>query len=324
MKLWPTGQARGLFRTSTASMHPQGSPHISSFLAALNDGSDRVLTVNGIFRNHVYLHYPSNRACDPGMMVLTRAGAAFGPLSLEVADLDALPLFPRQQGSWRDGAIQMGSASLEIASAMIVDTAVCRPDVREDRPRLWLSLFDQLSRWISCAETPSTVIAELLDDGPSDPAAMAVDQMLRSGVRRCDPALLAGATLSLAGLGQGLTPSGDDFLAGLMMAAFGNLDDPSSICLPVLEAARGRTSDLSWAFLHAAAHGHATAPWRALIRTADAPFALAACCDAIVRYGASSGEDMLCGFMWGLQAIHDHPHRRFIVPLHALSGSSRV
>ena len=76
--------------------------------------------------------------------------------------------------------------------------------------------------------------------------------------RRGDAAVVGTAARRLIGLGPGQTPSGDDLLAGLIVASR-RLDpaDPrwDAFAAALVAAARGRTTDLGFARLRYAAEG---------------------------------------------------------------------
>ncbi len=121
---------------------------------------------------------------------------------------------------------------------------------------------------------------------------------------------MAAAVTSLCGLGPGLTPAGDDWLAGWLLAL--RLQPPQArhrgLTLnmargAVQTAAATRTNTLSRAFLNCAAAGEIDAHWQALLDAlidgSDAQIAAAA--SRILAQGATSGADMLAGFLMGLQ-----------------------
>jgi hypothetical protein len=113
-------------------------------------------------------------------------------------------------------------------------------------------------------------------------------------------ARLRQASSQLAGLGGGLTPSGDDFLTGVMLWAWLAHPTPNDFCTPIAEAAEGRTTTLSMAFLCAAARGECSAAWQALLKAlthkGDAEVARVA--ENVLAHGATSGADALAGFLW--------------------------
>ena len=137
-------------------------------------------------------------------------------------------------------------------------------------------------------------------------ACAAIDGLLHS-YQAGDLARVGGFAARLAGLGPGLTPAGDDWLAGWLVglrAAAAMNGDPSALDVQavgrtVVSSARSRTSRLSLAFLQAAADGAVAQPWHDLLAAlADAdPTPLRHAAAEIMRHGATSGSDMLAGFL---------------------------
>jgi hypothetical protein len=123
-----------------------------------------------------------------------------------------------------------------------------------------------------------------------------------------NPVPLQMGARRLAGLGGGLTPSGDDFLCGVMLWAWLAHPTPHLFCHPLLEAASGRTTALSAAFLRAAARGECSAAWHRLLaalagrqreqQAADACEQLEPAVRDVLSFGRTSGGDTLAGFLW--------------------------
>ncbi|MEA3337933.1 MAG: DUF2877 domain-containing protein [Chloroflexota bacterium] len=121
----------------------------------------------------------------------------------------------------------------------------------------------------------------------------------------------------LAGLGPGLTPAGDDWLAGWLVGlravgSMGLSDVPlaaEQVGKTVIKAARGRTSDFSLAFLEMAATGAVSQPWHDLLEALSSadPVPIRHAASEIMRRGATSGSDMLAGFL----AAFDEPDNDF-------------
>lgn len=118
-------------------------------------------------------------------------------------------------------------------------------------------------------------------------------------------------TSSLAGFGPGLTPAGDDFLAGLLLAlALTHLyrPDPEAAAAAnlVLDTALPRTNEISATYLQAAHAGEAAEAWHpllsALLRGEDTE--LPQLVSDVVAVDEPSGADMLAGFLAGLYAAH--------------------
>jgi hypothetical protein len=121
-----------------------------------------------------------------------------------------------------------------------------------------------------------------------------------------DRAALARAISAMCGLGPGLTPAGDDWLAGWLLGLhlapdLTGLGDLSGL---VLEIAAHRTTTLSRAFLECAAAGEADAAWHALLAAlagGSTEVRMSDCARAILCHGATSGAAMLAGFLVGIE-----------------------
>jgi len=123
-----------------------------------------------------------------------------------------------------------------------------------------------------------------------------------------DLAAVRAAASALSGLGPGLTPAGDDFLAGLMLALWAG-DHPmrESLCHAIWSGTCERTTKLAGAYLAAAAQGGCDEKWHDLLRalatpTAQARAAVRRAAGRIRDFGATSGTDTLMGFAMGLDA----------------------
>jgi hypothetical protein len=156
-------------------------------------------------------------------------------------------------------------------------------------------------------------LAGLADDGDATPllrrARPGVEQLVESLARRSPAGVLAAAE-PLLGLGPGLTPSGDDFLAGFLGMAL--LSAPSAAPLLqgvgpcILDLAETRTTLLSRAFLAHALRGALAPPLDGLAaamldgadRSAVARAARAAC-----TLGHTSGMDTVTGMVFALRAL---------------------
>lgn len=136
--------------------------------------------------------------------------------------------------------------------------------------------------------------------------------LLADALRSGDAAVAGRAAHDLAGLGPGLTPSGDDVLAGALLAT-AVLAPPESAPLRgrIMASARGRTTRISEAYLEAAASGDAGEAWHRLVaglrgeRDGDDEGAtgLRAAVRGILAFGETSGADMLTGFLLAAEAL---------------------
>lgn len=109
---------------------------------------------------------------------------------------------------------------------------------------------------------------------------------------------------ALSGLGPGLTPSGDDLLAGLALglrASLGAL--PPAFETAIRAAVIGRTTDLAAARVRHAAAGHPDEHTHSLLTALmmnTSGSALPAAVRKLLEYGHSSGADTLVGLLVGV------------------------
>jgi len=149
--------------------------------------------------------------------------------------------------------------------------------------------------------------------GPAKGAGAALASILASAFRDALGSLRAGwagdaerlreAAAGLSGLGGGLTPSGDDFLAGVMIGAWLAHPSPDAFCRVLVEAAAPRTTVLSAAFLRAAARGECSAAWQRLLAALAEGEGVAEAAQSVLAQGASSGADTLAGFLWAAAPV---------------------
>lgn len=146
----------------------------------------------------------------------------------------------------------------------------------------------------------STVTSETLR------AARAPAKLLIIGLAMADGGLCLKGAEDLAGLGTGLTPAGDDWLVGCVLAAWAGFPhlEARAIAAGAAETAARHTTPLSAAWLRAAARGECNAAWHILFEallTNHEPLIHRAAC-AITRQGHTSGADALAGFVATLTA----------------------
>jgi len=159
------------------------------------------------------------------------------------------------------------------------------------------------------AVTPAEVlrsVAVLRDRvaGPPDPG-------LGRALAGRDPGAVLGAALTVVGRGDGLTPAGDDLVAGAL-AGYGligtALGDPETARLvgavagPLDRAARERTTSLSAALLRHACRGEVADPAAGMLRALAGRGDPAAACEALCAVGHSSGPALAAGLLIGAAA----------------------
>ncbi|MGW4637426.1 DUF2877 domain-containing protein [Sphaerisporangium sp. NPDC004334] len=116
----------------------------------------------------------------------------------------------------------------------------------------------------------------------------------------------------LMGLGPGLTPSGDDMLAGMLVALRrlgGAADVERAVWLAdwlaatVAFDARTRTTPISATLLHCAAQGQACAEALAVLRAVAGHQSLEPAVRGLLRLGHTSGADLAWGLRAGMAAV---------------------
>ena len=161
------------------------------------------------------------------------------------------------------------------------------------------------------ASAPARSLAFLIDDGGGRTFASAFEKelarRLSAGVARLAHGELGGGAAQIRGLGYGLTPSGDDFLAGFLLGMHA-LEMAAGIDLAaerhtIREAARG-ANPFSEAMLRSAAEGRcferAMSLIRALFEGAEADVERHT--RSLFAVGASSGADLGVGLLFACGA----------------------
>ena len=131
---------------------------------------------------------------------------------------------------------------------------------------------------------------------------------------QCDVAGVGEAARGLAGLGPGLTPSGDDTLGGFagvlaLLSTQLSVDavPRSHLASIIVNAARPRTTKLSVTLLEHAARGEMAEQVGELLTALALPVeesdAVLYAADRVLAYGACSGGDTLLGLLLGLRVV---------------------
>ncbi len=114
---------------------------------------------------------------------------------------------------------------------------------------------------------------------------------------------LTPALISLLGYGHGLTPSGDDFLLGVLFALENQAHPRRDELIVALNPLLGRTTDISAAMLKLGAVGHYGE--RLLQLAAARGDDIFTAIEQVADYGHSSGHDMLCGVRYALSLARE-------------------
>lgn len=253
-----------------------------------------------------------------GLLSFVDGRNRMGPFSLEVEltpaevgfDHRSVPLPLVFEDETR---IRLGGKTLDLTSAEIWNP---RPGWSALSTARWQPEFIPVILTRLRASAPSDSLACVVDLLTAHPARPDTDSRSLQGlprlaaVRACIRLCLAlaedelpgvaAASAALAGLGPGLTPSGDDFLIGVVFGIQSGLP-PSlakTLASTISRASGGRTNKISGAWLAAAVEGQAVQAWHDLVKSilsADV-VRVDRACQELLGVGHTSGADALAGF----------------------------
>lgn len=116
---------------------------------------------------------------------------------------------------------------------------------------------------------------------------------------------LAEGLERLIGLGPGLTPSGDDFLAGVVMGLYktGREDEAAWLANFFYRTAQTRVTDISLAFYRALSEGLVAEPYLQFLKAIGTGEALSLerLLNRVSLHGATSGWDTITGMLFGFR-----------------------
>jgi hypothetical protein len=229
----------------------------------------------------------------------------------------ALGLAPGQPAWWQADRIDLPGAGLTLGlSGATVWDARFAPAGGLTAARLARGVRE-LRRVVLDAAPEAPLTALLGPAAPGPPGSPLVSRLrgplhdLVLGAVLGEPGRVAAAAREIAGLGPGLTPSGDDvligFLAGLVPGglAVGLAAGHRHVVTALVGAAGPRMSVLGRVWLHHAARGEVAEPLHRLLGAmlGPSPAALAPAAAPLLALGATSGPDLAVGLLAGLDAL---------------------
>lgn len=317
----PAGAGSGLVEIvnpgGQLSSHGHWRASTGSTLALAQCASATTGEVLAVFPNVVYLRTEAG-------VVLALSGRTIplGPLSISLempstAFREWLP--PNARVRLQPGRIILDNTVVSLEGSTPWDP--CLPaeafaGASVDMPRSLEVLRETLHH-----AAPRGSLAFLLE-GDESPMASETEALVLRRAALAAPPILAGlasavatgdhesfriAAASLAGLGGGFTPAGDDFLMGMALAVWVSLPRgrARSLARAIAEAAAPRTATVSAAYLRAAAQGVASVPWHELVQAVlddDMP-GVRSRVEMLCTVGHTSGADSLAGFVSALQTL---------------------
>jgi len=217
------------------------------------------------------------------------------------------------------GRLQVGPLEIDLADARLWDPVPDWPAIHQvfANPAPLAELAA-----LAAGRGPAGSLLELFEpvrQAPAQPSAVFSRACqgafeLVAGLRSGGTETAVAGARRLAGLGGGLTPAGDDFILGVLLASWAGLYGAGAErqAGPIVEAVAPRTTLLSAAYLRAAARGECSAYWHGLFAAllkADAA-ELRQALATLLAVGHTSGADALAGFLAGplaLPALAIHP-----------------
>jgi hypothetical protein len=214
------------------------------------------------------------------------------------------------------GLLTAGRLHILLGEADLWDPSLPWARLREQRDAMEASM-GVLSAWLKTFAPPGSFAPLLRDDlaGKANAGKMAQAMLERAQepARNLTRALAAGDAESavasasqLAGLGGGLTPSGDDFIIGAMYGVrlVADMAWAEDVSRRMAESAGQKTVRISQAWLEAAARGEASMTWHRLCAAVldGDPERMQRTTRELLAVGHTSGADALTGFLSVLKA----------------------
>lgn len=221
------------------------------------------------------------------------------------------------------GVVRIDPVEIDLTGAVVWDAAL--PPWPAEQGNTLRDHLPMLRRLLE-AEAPEGGLARAVTGReartPLETRAVPAISDMGRGLRSRDALLASRCAAALAGLGPGLTPSGDDVLVGCLLAfAVLPADGADTLRRAIVSAAGGRTTRISAAYLDAAARGEASEAWHQLLAALAVNDAgrIASATRGVMTFGETSGSDMLAGFVLATEALPclppliersaDHPRR---------------
>jgi uncharacterized protein YukE len=239
-----------------------------------------------------------NLLADDGTLVaLVSEVHGNGPFHLVVPQARFETIAPATTVKWRAGQIELPHLTIDLHTARPWHPQL--PHLTNPVTKAPLSPYKTVAIMRSPLYRGSAVVTNRAQQGIHG---------LRQGIAQGDDELLRQGVTALAGLGPGLTPAGDDFLIGLLVAlTLGSSGERKleEYRATIATAAAQATTQLSATWLRHAAQGHFGEQWHKLVHALNRGLGpqIGQRVTTILKTGATSGADAFCGFLVGLEAV---------------------
>jgi hypothetical protein len=210
--------------------------------------------------------------------------------------------------SFDNGKIRIGALEIALTPAQVWEPRFDWKSFRDKQDSLSLSAAALEEVLVEVAPVDSFV--QLIRSGESSVreietqillSAQEPARFLVQGLLRGDEELCRTSARKLAGLGAGLTPDGDDFMMGCILALWACWagEGVEQVASWVSLEASSRTTTLAAAWLRAASRGECSARWHDLLQAIlrENEENIRSATQAIIQQGHSSGASALAGFI---------------------------
>ena len=259
--------------------------------------------VTGPYRLHSRFRHAVNYVSGDQFLSIVDPSVGAGPLNIVFETLDGLSAETLKIGS---AGLEFNGITLPLQPERQYDSVLALPesiDVRLLRANV-LRLKSVL-----LPSAPPESLTFLLTSQADDPGAnfeLILRARFRQGVRSLEQGRLRDGIGLIKGLGRGLTPSGDDFTAGLLIAIHMRRVVYAENSAPTIETvyiAAWSENILSRSLLRCAKHGRVLEKLKrmihALVSSRDGDLTDAT--DNLLKLGETSGADLATGLIIGLE-----------------------
>src|SRR5829696_3340909 len=294
----PRASAQAAARTARPARAATAVPaSASTGVAELLRGPVRQARVLMSVPAAVYLQVPTERGNDV-VGVLTSDAAKLPLACMLFRPSNGRPLIALPPGA----PAEVGSGRIVVGDLVVSAAAWWepRPKLPSLRPALLPEGVRQLRNTLYGEGVPhSAFTLPGLPTGPGGPLAA-----LRGAVRRADLEAALRTATRLIGLGPGLTPAGDDVMAGTV-AGLVLLGHPAAerFAAGVYSLAAGRTTELSRALLRHAACGRVSGEYAAVLHGLVGERPLAPAVAGLLATGSTSGRAMALGLCTAIDLV---------------------
>ena len=251
-----------------------------------------------------------------GLMSVVLPSVGPGPFAIVAAPAD--DLFKGFRILGLESPIAIYSRRIEIGRIHVDATGAKEWQPRPDWPRFGEELSEaKVAHLLTILRkhAPLGSFAPLADGAISESgqtvqsralrAAAGPAQLLRDSLAAGNHAAAGEAAAGLAGLGGGVTPSGDDYLQGAIHALWARLDEPRAkrMGVAIASVATPRTNAISGEWLQAAARGEAGEDWHLMVRALASDRGVDKAIIQLIHRGHTSGADALAGFLAIVSAL---------------------